>query len=154
MYFLYHLSPLATVHGILFIQLTCLTVLTYNLFPGPLWSSPWSWILNFILRAFLHPIIIIFSQHMLIPTQPLLLPLVITGRESVGRLGGAGEVESKQSATVLQRSGSARRRPTESSAQALQTVGDIKRHRTQLQGTRRCRHNSSFTIVNLLWVAR
>ena len=29
-----------------------------------LWSSPWSWTLNFILRVFLHPIIIIFSQHM------------------------------------------------------------------------------------------
>ena len=28
--FLYHLSPFATVHGILFIQLTCLTVLTYR----------------------------------------------------------------------------------------------------------------------------
>ena len=27
-YFLYHLSPFATVHGILFIQLTCLTVLS------------------------------------------------------------------------------------------------------------------------------
>ena len=33
------------VHGILFIQLTCLTVLMYNLFPGLLWSSPWSWTL-------------------------------------------------------------------------------------------------------------
>ena len=41
-YFLYHLSPFSTVHGILFIQLTCLTVLSNNLFPGPLWSSPWS----------------------------------------------------------------------------------------------------------------
>ena len=41
-YFLYHLSPFATVHGILFIQLTCFTVLSNNLFPGPLWSSPWS----------------------------------------------------------------------------------------------------------------
>ena len=41
-YFLYHLSPFATVHGILFIQLTCLTVLSNNFFPGPLWSSPWS----------------------------------------------------------------------------------------------------------------
>jgi len=40
---------------------------------GPLWSSPWSWTLNFILHAFLHPIIIILSQHMLIPTQPVLL---------------------------------------------------------------------------------
>ena len=38
-YLLYHLSPFATVHGILIIQLTCLTVLSNNLFPGPLWSS-------------------------------------------------------------------------------------------------------------------
>ena len=41
MYFLYHLSPFATVHGILFIQLTCLTVLSNNLFPGlPLGLEP------------------------------------------------------------------------------------------------------------------
>ena len=72
-YFLYHLSPFATVHGILFIQLLCLTVLSNNLFPGPLWSSHWSWTPNFILHAFLHPIIINFSQHMAIPTQPVLL---------------------------------------------------------------------------------
>ena len=72
-YFLYHLSPFATVHGILFIQLTCLTVLLNNLFPGPLWSSPRSWTLNFILHAFLHPIIVTFSQHMPISTQPVLL---------------------------------------------------------------------------------
>ena len=45
-----------------FIQLTCLTVLSNNLFPGPLWSSPWSWTRNFILHAFLHPIIIIFRS--------------------------------------------------------------------------------------------
>ena len=63
-YFLYHLSSFATVHGILFIQLTCLTVLSNNPFPGPLSSSTWYWTLNFILHAFLHPIIIIFSQHM------------------------------------------------------------------------------------------
>jgi len=30
-YFLYHLSPFAMVHGILFIQLTCLTVISDNL---------------------------------------------------------------------------------------------------------------------------
>ena len=70
-YFLYHLSPFAMVHGILFIQLTCLTVLSNNLFTGPLWSSPWSWTLNFILHAFLHPIIIIFSQHMPMQTVKL-----------------------------------------------------------------------------------
>ena len=61
--FLYHLSPFAMVHGIRFIQLTCLTVLTYNLFPGLLWSSPWSWTLNFMLHTFFHPVIVIFLQH-------------------------------------------------------------------------------------------
>jgi len=33
----------------------------------------WSWTLNFILHTFLHPIIIFFSQHIPIPTQPVLL---------------------------------------------------------------------------------
>ena len=42
------------------------------LFAGPLWSSSWPWTLNFILHAFLHPIII-FSQHMPIQSQPVLL---------------------------------------------------------------------------------
>jgi len=47
-------------HSILFVQFTCLTVLFGNLSPGPLWSSSWSWILYFMLRAFLHPVIIFF----------------------------------------------------------------------------------------------
>ena len=51
------------IHGILFVQFTSLTVLSDNLSPGPLWSSSWPWTLNFILDAFLHPIIIIFSFH-------------------------------------------------------------------------------------------
>jgi len=55
-----------------FVQFTSLTVLSDNLSPGPLWSSSWPWTLNFILHAFLHPFII-FSQHMPIPTQPVLL---------------------------------------------------------------------------------
>ena len=55
------------------VHFTCLTVLSYNLSPGPLWSSFWLWTLNFILHAFLHPTIIILSQHMPIPTQPVLL---------------------------------------------------------------------------------
>jgi len=50
-----------------------LTVLLDNLSPGPLWSSPWPSTFHFILHAFLHPIIIIFSQHVPIPTQPVLL---------------------------------------------------------------------------------
>ena len=65
---LYHLPPFTTISGIHFVHFTCLTVLSYNLSPGPLWSSSWSWTLNFILHIFLHPIIIFFSQHMPIPT--------------------------------------------------------------------------------------
>ena len=56
-----------------FVHFTCLTVLSYNLSPRLFWSSSWSWTLNFILHTFLHPIIIFFSQHMPIPTQPVLL---------------------------------------------------------------------------------
>ena len=63
------------IHGILFVQFTSLTVLSDNLSPDPLWSSPWSWTLSFILHTFLHPIIIIFSQRMPIPTQPVLLQI-------------------------------------------------------------------------------
>jgi len=55
------------------VEFTSLTVLSDNLCPGPPWSSSWPWTLNFILHAFFHPIIIIFSQHMPIPTQPVLL---------------------------------------------------------------------------------
>ena len=58
---LYHLPPFTTIHGILFVQFTSLTVLLDNLSPGPLWSSSWPWTLNFILHAFLHPIIIIWG---------------------------------------------------------------------------------------------
>ena len=70
---LYHLPPFTTIHGVLFVHFTCLTILLDNLSPGPLWSSSWSWTLNFILHTFLHPIHIIFSQHVPIPTQPVLL---------------------------------------------------------------------------------
>ena len=41
-------------------------------FAGLLWSSPWSWTLNFMLHTFLHPVIIIFSQHMTVPAHPVL----------------------------------------------------------------------------------
>jgi len=69
---LYQLPPFTTIHSILCVQFTCLTVLFNNLSLGLLWSSSWSWTLYFILHAFLHPVII-FSQHMPIPTQPVLL---------------------------------------------------------------------------------
>jgi len=68
-----HFPPFTTINGILFVHFTCLTVLSDNLSPGPLWSSSWFWTLNFILHTFLHPIIIFFLQHMPIPTQPVLL---------------------------------------------------------------------------------
>ena len=67
---LYQLPPFTTIHSILCVQFTCLTVFFDNLPPGPLWSSSWSWTLYFILHAFLYPHIF-FSQHM--PTQPVLL---------------------------------------------------------------------------------
>jgi len=35
------------------VHFTCLTILSDNLSPGPLWSSSWSWTLNFILHTFL-----------------------------------------------------------------------------------------------------
>ena len=52
---LYRLLPFTAINSILFVHFTCLTVLSYNLFPGRLWSSSWSWTLNFILHTFLHP---------------------------------------------------------------------------------------------------
>jgi len=70
---LYQLPPFTTIHSILCVQFTCLTVLFNNLSLGLLWSFSWSWTLYFILHAFLHPVIIFFSQHMPIPTQPVLL---------------------------------------------------------------------------------
>jgi len=70
---LYQLPPFTTIRSNLSDQLRCLTVLFDNLSPGPLWSSSWSWTLNFILHAFLHPIIVFFLQHMPMPSQPVLL---------------------------------------------------------------------------------
>jgi len=45
---LYQLPPFTTIHDIHSVHFTCLTVLSYNLSPSPLWSSSWSWTLNFI----------------------------------------------------------------------------------------------------------
>jgi len=41
----YQLPPSTTIHSILCVQFTCLTVLFHNLSPGPLWSPSWSWTL-------------------------------------------------------------------------------------------------------------
>ena len=43
---LYHLPPFTTIHGILFVHFTCLTILSDNLSPGPLWSSSFSMLCN------------------------------------------------------------------------------------------------------------
>ena len=42
-------------------------------FPCPLWSTSWSGALHLIFDTFLHPISDFFSQHMPIPSQPVLL---------------------------------------------------------------------------------
>ena len=61
---LYQLTPFTTIHSILFIQFTCLTVLFDNLSPAPLWSSCWSY-------TILHtPCISSPSHHLLFAVGP------------------------------------------------------------------------------------
>jgi len=69
-----YLLPLSiTIHGILPVQSTCLTVIFHYLSPSFLWSTSWPSTLNFIFHTFLYPIIVFFSQHMSIPLQLVLL---------------------------------------------------------------------------------
>ena len=71
---LYQLLPSTTIHSILPVQITCLAIFLHNLFPCPLfWSTSWSAVLNLIFHTFLHPISVFFSQHMPMPSQPVLL---------------------------------------------------------------------------------
>ena len=65
--------PSTVIHSILPVQFTCLTILLHILCPSILWSTSWSCSLHFILHTFLHPVIVFFSQHMPIPSQPVLL---------------------------------------------------------------------------------
>ena len=67
----YLLHPSNTIHGILPVQSTCRTVFFHNLCPSFLWCTSWPGTLHFILHTFLHPIIVFFSQHMPIPSQPV-----------------------------------------------------------------------------------
>ena len=60
------------IHSILLVPFACLTVFFHNLCLGPLWFSSWSGTLFFIFHTFLH-LVIIFSQHMPILSQPVLL---------------------------------------------------------------------------------
>jgi len=70
---LYQLPPSTTIHSILLVQITCLAIFLHNLFPCPLWSTSWSEAIHLIFHTFLHPISVFFSQHMPIPSQPVLL---------------------------------------------------------------------------------
>jgi len=69
----YLLHPSFMIHSILLVQFTCPTFFFHNLSPSFLWSTSWPSTLHFILHTFLHPIIVFFSHHMPIPSQPVLL---------------------------------------------------------------------------------
>ena len=53
---LYQFLPSTTIHSILPIQITCLTIVLHNLSPCSLWSTSWSGALHFIFHTFLHPV--------------------------------------------------------------------------------------------------
>jgi len=79
----------------------------HNLCPGPLWSSSWSWTLYFVLHAFLHPVIIIFLQHIPIPSHPVLLLVIIiimqrlTRHVSVIRMTNRSNTNAMSSIPIL-----------------------------------------------------
>ena len=52
------------------------TIFFYNLSPSFLWSKSWPGTLHFILHTLFHPIIVFLSQHIPIPSQPVLLSVV------------------------------------------------------------------------------
>jgi len=58
----YLLPPSVTIHGILPIKFTCLTVFFHNLCPSFLWSASWPVTLHLILHTFLHSVVL-FLQH-------------------------------------------------------------------------------------------
>ena len=70
---LYQLIPSTMIHSILPVQITCLAIFLHNLPPCPLWCISWSGALHLIFHTFLHSISVFFSQHMPIPSQPVLL---------------------------------------------------------------------------------
>jgi len=61
------------IHSIFPVQITCLPIFLHNLSPRSFWSTSWSGALRLIFHTFLHPISGFFSQHVLIPSQPVLL---------------------------------------------------------------------------------
>ena len=70
---LYQLLPSTTIHSILPVQITCLTIFLHNLSPSDLWSTSWSGALHLILHTFLYTVTVFFSQHMPILLQHLLV---------------------------------------------------------------------------------
>jgi len=70
---LYQLLPSTMIHSILPVQTPCLAIFLHNLSPCPLWSTSWSGALHLIFHTLLHPISVFFSQHMSIPSEPVLL---------------------------------------------------------------------------------
>jgi len=70
---LYQLLPSTMIHSILSIQITCLAIILLNFFPCPFRSTSWSGAFHLIFHTFLHLISVSFSQHMPIPSQPVLL---------------------------------------------------------------------------------
>ena len=73
-----YVLPLSiTIHIILPVQFTCLTVFFHNLSPSFLCSTSWPGTIYFIRYTFLHPIIVVFSQHMPIPSQPVFLTFTL-----------------------------------------------------------------------------
>lgn len=57
---LYQLPPSTTIHSLLPVQFTCLTVFLHNLSPSPRWCTSWSGTLH-LLHTFLRPISVFFS---------------------------------------------------------------------------------------------
>jgi len=68
---LYQLFPSTVIRSILPVQITCLAM--HNFCPRPFWSTCRSGALHLVFHTFLHPISVFFSQHMPIPSQPVLL---------------------------------------------------------------------------------
>jgi len=65
----YLLLPPFMIHGILFVQFTCLTVLLHSRSPSFLWSTSWPGTLHFILHTFLHEAILFQKIY-----SPIIVP--------------------------------------------------------------------------------
>ena len=65
-------------YGLLSGTTGCLAIFLHNFSPCPVWSTSWSGALHLIFHTFLHPISVVFSQHMPIPLQSVLLSQLLT----------------------------------------------------------------------------